>query len=353
MSPVVLHEYAWTHFPPWQLVEQHSLPPPQVFPSVVQVALLAGTGSAAHWPLAQSPEQHCDAPLQLSPMERHAPLAQVPVPPSQVRLQHSAPPVQGAFAALQNCDELHLPVAVSQAVEQQSAFFEQLSPPGVQAGGTGVVQEPPSHLPEQQALAAEHWVSPDRHWSAGSTHRFDAHEFVQQSELSPQTWPTALHCDGSTQVPLQASEQHSEGRVQVASSALQDTAGVPHVPSQPPEQHSDAAEQAIPSDLQAGGDGSPPHLQAVPSASDKARAARTVRDGARMVAPESIDERARAGLPAVHSFHSAHIRPCALLPHRCMSLAPQTHTCAPWGARVGRVGGLRYPGPHLEEDHQR
>lgn len=286
---------------PWQLVEQHSLPAPQAFPSVVQIALLVGTGSAAHWPFVQSPEQHCDAPLQLSVMERHAPLAHVP--PEQVRLQHSAPLSQDSLVGLQNWDELHLPVAASQVVEQQSAFFEQLSPPGVQAGGTGVVQEPPAQSPEQQALAVEHWVPPARHWSAGSTHRFDAHEFVQQSELSPQTWATALHCDGSTQVPLQASEQHSEGRVQVASSALHATAGVPHVPSQPPEQHSDAAEQVVPSDLQAAGVGSPPHLHAAPpSASDKASAARTIRDGARMVAPESIDESCHAELPVVLDF---------------------------------------------------
>src|SRR4030042_3791119 len=105
MSPVVLHEYAWTHFPPWQLVEQHSLPAPQAFPSVVQVALSVGT--AAHWPLAQSPEQHWDALLQLSVMERHAPLAHVPVLLSQVRLQHSAPLAQVSLAALQNWDALH------------------------------------------------------------------------------------------------------------------------------------------------------------------------------------------------------------------------------------------------------
>ena len=73
------------------------------------------------------PEQHCDAELQLWPTETQAPLAHVP--PVQVRLQHSAFAVQVPPAALQNWVELHLWVVVLQAVEQQSAFWEQLSPP--------------------------------------------------------------------------------------------------------------------------------------------------------------------------------------------------------------------------------
>jgi len=73
------------------------------------------------------PEQHCDAELQLWPIEVQAPLAHVP--PVQARLQHSSFDVQVAAAALQNWVELHLWVVALHAVEQQSAFVEQLSPP--------------------------------------------------------------------------------------------------------------------------------------------------------------------------------------------------------------------------------
>jgi len=67
MSPVALQEEAGTHFPPWQFVEQQVLPVPavQAFPSVVQVAVLPATVTAAHWPPVHVPEQHCDAELQL------------------------------------------------------------------------------------------------------------------------------------------------------------------------------------------------------------------------------------------------------------------------------------------------
>ncbi len=65
MSPVVLQAEAWTHLPPWQFVEQHSLPLLQELPRVVQVAVLPETVTAAHWPLLHVPEQHCDAAVQL------------------------------------------------------------------------------------------------------------------------------------------------------------------------------------------------------------------------------------------------------------------------------------------------
>ena len=142
-------------------MEQHSAPVPQAFPSVVQVALFAGTEIAWHWPLAQIPEQHWEAPLHPWPVDRHAPLAHAP--PTQLRLQHSASPVQLAPAALQNCDELHWPVAGSHAVEQQSAFPVQLSPPGLQACCTGVAHAPASQRPEQHSLAPEHRAAPGRH----------------------------------------------------------------------------------------------------------------------------------------------------------------------------------------------
>ena len=48
MSPVALQEEAGTHFPPWQFVEQHSVPEAQALPSVVQIAVLPVTVMAAH-----------------------------------------------------------------------------------------------------------------------------------------------------------------------------------------------------------------------------------------------------------------------------------------------------------------
>lgn len=65
MSPVALQDDAGTHFPPWQFVEQQSVPKAHAFPSVVQVAVLPATVTAAHWPPVHVPEQHCDAELQL------------------------------------------------------------------------------------------------------------------------------------------------------------------------------------------------------------------------------------------------------------------------------------------------
>ncbi len=87
------------------------------------------------------------------------------------------------------------------------------------------MQVPPAHWPEQQSLALEHAVAPARHCPAGSTQTFVAQEFVQQSALDPQTRPTALHCEASTQVPLHAPEQHSDGSAQLADSALQVATG--------------------------------------------------------------------------------------------------------------------------------
>lgn len=131
MSPIALQDEAWTHFPPWQFVEQQSVPVEQAFPRVLQVAVLPVTVIAAHCPPVQVPEQHWEAALQLCPTETQAPLAHLP--PVQVRLQHWSFAVQVAPAASQNWVELHLWVVVLHAVEQQSAFALQLSPPFLHA----------------------------------------------------------------------------------------------------------------------------------------------------------------------------------------------------------------------------
>ncbi len=128
--------------PPWQFLEQQSAFCVQALPSVVQSMLPeAGTGILAHWPPVHIPEQHWSAPLQLCPSERQAPLAHVP--PEHVRLQHSVSAVQGSPAGAQNRDALHFFVSVLQAVEQQSAFDAQVSPPATQVAGAGAVQKPP------------------------------------------------------------------------------------------------------------------------------------------------------------------------------------------------------------------
>jgi len=149
MSPVALQDEAWTHFPPWQFVEQHSVAEAQLLPRVVQETAPPAMVTAAHCPPVHVPEQHCNADEQLWPTDAHAPLAHVPlVAPEgmlQSRLQQSAFAEQVAPAAAQNWVELHLWVVVLHAVEQQSAFVEQVSPPGWHAFGTGVVQVPLLH----------------------------------------------------------------------------------------------------------------------------------------------------------------------------------------------------------------
>ncbi len=216
MSPVVLQDAAWTHLPPAQFVEQHSAPDAHAFPRVTQDTLFAASAGAAHRPFAHVPEQHCAAPEQLCPSVAHA--AAPHLPPEHDRSQHSAFAVQLSPAGLQNCEELHLCVAPSQAVEQHSEPLAQFSPPPLHAAWTGAAQFPPLHWPEQQSEAAEH-APDDRHWPAGSTQRLAAHALVQQSALDPQAAPTALHAAGSTQVPLHAPEQQSDGSTQAVPGA--------------------------------------------------------------------------------------------------------------------------------------
>ncbi len=218
---MVLHEYAWTHFPPWQFVEQHSEPCAHVLPSVVHAALLVGTGSAAHLPSPpQLPVQHCEADVQAAPTVTHAP-ALAHVPPTQLWLQHSELLVQAAPAAAQKADEVHFPMEL-QVVEQQSAPDAQFSPPPLQTGVGGASHAPFVHFPEQHSLGEEHALAAWRHWFAGCTHTLFAQAFEQQSALEPQTPPTALHCVTSTHVPVHAVEQQSEGSVQAAAGALHD-----------------------------------------------------------------------------------------------------------------------------------
>src|SRR6266542_892167 len=144
------------------------------------------TGSAAHLPsLPQLPVQHCAGAEQLSPTETQEPLAQVP--PTHLRLQHSAPSEHISVGALQKVDEVHLPIVAgatgaAQVVEQQLPSDAQSSPPALQVS----VHLPPVQLPEQQSLMVEHASVAATQAPTGSTHVPFAHAFVQQSEFEVQ-----------------------------------------------------------------------------------------------------------------------------------------------------------------------
>ncbi len=180
---------------------------------------------------------------------------------------------------------MHLPAP--QVVEQHSEPDAQFSPPPLQAGATGTAHFPFVHWPEQHSLAAEHWSGAGRHWPAGSTQVFAAHEFEQQSELEPHSPPIALHCDGSTHAPVHASEQQSDGRVQASESALQE---------EPPSEGSDP----------------PPDFfllqPTAPSAARRARSVKRERAGVRMKSswgklelPLGGDEPVGVRLPRVYA----------------------------------------------------
>jgi len=221
----------------------------QAFPSVVQVP--AAVGTWAQLPPVQMPEQHCVPLVQLAPTVEHAAVAQAPE--THASEQHSAAEVQPCPASLQNAAEVHLPDA-SQTVEQHCEPAVQLSPPTPQAAAGGAVHcSVPLHCPEQHCpgLAAVQVAPTPRHWPGGSTQSPFTHEFVQQFASEAHAWPTALQAAGSTQLPLQAWLQHSDGLEHAVPIAPQVGAG-PQVPPALhwPEQHSPAAVQSAPSLLQ-------------------------------------------------------------------------------------------------------
>ncbi len=76
--------------PPWQLVEQHSAPAVQAFPSVVQLETV-GLTCAQKLPV-HTPEQQSLDELQLEPIVAHA-VPQV-VPERHVNEQHSVDDAQ-------------------------------------------------------------------------------------------------------------------------------------------------------------------------------------------------------------------------------------------------------------------
>jgi hypothetical protein len=138
MSPVALQVDAGAHQPcvvavaPWQLCEQQSKGALQRSPSVVQ---LPTGGSAAHWPAAQTPEQHVSPDVQLVPMVAQRAAAQVaPAAPASGQLweQHSESEVQGVPAAAQ---------ATSGAQDPDAQIVEQHSPPLAQVS-LAVLQAP-------------------------------------------------------------------------------------------------------------------------------------------------------------------------------------------------------------------
>ncbi|SRR6266568_2111045 len=128
MSPPELQEDAWTQVPPWQLVEQQSVPSVHAFPSVLQLETVVLTVPQVL--VLQTPEQHfAFVPLQpvaLSWMQLAAQL-----PPTQEKLQQSLASVHDLPVSAQNAAEVHLPYA--HTVEQHCESPVQVSPPGWQA----------------------------------------------------------------------------------------------------------------------------------------------------------------------------------------------------------------------------
>jgi hypothetical protein len=216
---------------------------------VVQVPIVVVT-AAQELPV-HVPEQHCDGDVHAVPTVWHDAAAHVPE--VQAREQHSLGEVQPWPELLQNVDDVHLPEA--QIVEQQSASAVQVSPPTPHAGAGGAAHlRSAPHLPEQHApgLPAVQVVPWARHWPWGSTQSPFAHEFVQQFESEPQGWPTTLHVDGATQLPVQAWLQHSEGVEQAVPFALHASAPQVPLPLHWFEQHSLAPVQSAPSLLHVG-----------------------------------------------------------------------------------------------------
>jgi hypothetical protein len=138
----VLHENAWTHFPPWQFVEQQSTPVAQTSPSVLHALVPVGVGSAWHAAGVpeQRPVQHSVPAPQVVPVDLQVAFAQRP--PTQDCEQHSPGSAHAAPGVLQNAVVVHVPafaarVGLLQAVEQHSPFAVQTAPLAAQVE-TGV-----------------------------------------------------------------------------------------------------------------------------------------------------------------------------------------------------------------------
>lgn len=258
-------------------MEQHSLLAAQALPSVVQVPI--GLVTVAQKPPVHVPEQHCDGDRQAVPTVAQDVPAHVPEVHS--REQHSLGEVQPWPELLQNVEEVHFPEA--HTVEQQSASAAQVSPPTPQVGAGGAVHLrslphcPEQHAPGLPAVQVAPWA---RHCPTGSTQIPFTQEFVQQFASEPQASLTTLHVVGTTQLPVQAWLQHSEGVEQAVPFALhvsepqmplvlhwfeqhspapvQSAPSLLHVSAAPqkplghdPEQHSEPATHAAPSALHA------------------------------------------------------------------------------------------------------
>jgi hypothetical protein len=167
MSPFALQAEAGMQTPPWQLVEQHSIPAAQAFPSVVQLEIVVLTTSQV--PLVpQLPEQHWLSWLHATPVLSHAAATQLPA--THASEQHSVDEVQPAPDWAQNADEVHFPE--EQTVEQHCESRVQVSPPTPHAttGGAAHFSVAPSHFPEQHwpGFAAVQVAPWRRHWLGGS-----------------------------------------------------------------------------------------------------------------------------------------------------------------------------------------
>src|SRR6266568_1301854 len=161
MSPLALHEYACTQVPPWQLVEQQSVPTVQWFPSVMQLETVLFT--CAQVPPLQFPEQHWEFPPQLLAFGVQL-AAQAAL--TQEKLQQSVPSVQPLPDSRQNLAEVHFPKA--QTLEQHCELEVQLSSPATHAGVYEIPHWLELHVPEQQSDGALQLVVSAWHWPAPS-----------------------------------------------------------------------------------------------------------------------------------------------------------------------------------------
>lgn len=168
---------AGVHFPPWQFVEQQSLPTVQASSSVLHALVPLGAGSA--WQVVeQLPVQHSPPDAQAVPVVLQVVFAHRP--PTQDCEQHSLGFAQAAPGDWQKAVVVQVPAFVAcvgllQAVEQQSPLSVQATP-----------------VPPQVETGAAHW------WLTGLQYPSQqAESEVQLNPISLQIGAVAQNFVGS------------------------------------------------------------------------------------------------------------------------------------------------------------
>jgi hypothetical protein len=159
MSLYAWQVYAGAQVPPWQFVEQHSVPAPHASPRVLQTPVV----SVEHVPEVVPeqlpvPEQHSVGDVQAAPIDLHIawphrPPVELVGSAKQSTVQQSlgraglhSEPTSTQKAAVEHAPETHRP-------EQQGVpFVVQATDLSRQVGPPPVVQVPPTHEPRQQGV---------------------------------------------------------------------------------------------------------------------------------------------------------------------------------------------------------